>query len=260
MTDNTTSTGIALAIDHLVILVADLEQAIADYGALGFTVQRGGSHAAGSTHNALVGFGDGSYLELISFLRPDPQHRWGGWAAVGHQGFVDFALIPPAMDKMLRDARAAGLEYRGPLEGGRTRPDGALLRWQIATPPSRDLPFLCTDLSPRSLRVREGAVRQHANGVSAIHTITVQVDDLPASVSRYRALLGCDPLPAHGEPSTAQAEFSVGRSRLRLLAGGGGQGLVGLTLQGPADRQWPLDKTQGAAIAVTASAGAGAVG
>jgi catechol 2,3-dioxygenase-like lactoylglutathione lyase family enzyme len=58
-----------LPLDHVVILVAELERAIADYTTLGFTVQRGGTHAGGSTHNALVGFADGSYLELIAFLR-----------------------------------------------------------------------------------------------------------------------------------------------------------------------------------------------
>ena len=65
----------SLQLDHLVILVRDLESAIADYTALGFTVQRGGTHADGATHNALVGFADGSYLELIAFLKPAPAHR-----------------------------------------------------------------------------------------------------------------------------------------------------------------------------------------
>ena len=55
------------SIDHIVILVRNLEEAIADYTALGFTVTPGGVHADGATHNALVPFDDGSYLELIAF-------------------------------------------------------------------------------------------------------------------------------------------------------------------------------------------------
>ena len=60
-----------------------------------------------------MGFADGSYLELIAFIRPKPDHRWGGWAARGHQGFIDYAYarnggdphwIPP-----LRIAEAARL-------------------------------------------------------------------------------------------------------------------------------------------------------
>ena len=45
----------SLVLDHVVILVAELEAAIANYSALGFAVQRGGTHADGATHNALVG-------------------------------------------------------------------------------------------------------------------------------------------------------------------------------------------------------------
>ncbi|PMP81392.1 MAG: VOC family protein, partial [Roseiflexus castenholzii] len=56
-------------IDHIVILVRDLLAAIDDYTALGFTVTPGGVHADGATHNALVAFVDGGYLELIAFRR-----------------------------------------------------------------------------------------------------------------------------------------------------------------------------------------------
>ena len=41
-------------IDHVVIAVADLDRAIADFDALGFTVVRGGSHPGLGTHNALL--------------------------------------------------------------------------------------------------------------------------------------------------------------------------------------------------------------
>src|ERR1041384_7550234 len=66
------------AIDHIVILVNDLAAAIADYTALGFTVTPGGEHTGGATHNALVGFDDGVYFELIAFKEPSRQqdHRW----------------------------------------------------------------------------------------------------------------------------------------------------------------------------------------
>ena len=45
----------SLTLDHVVILVTDLGRAIEDYASLGFTVRRGGVHAVGATHNALVG-------------------------------------------------------------------------------------------------------------------------------------------------------------------------------------------------------------
>jgi catechol 2,3-dioxygenase-like lactoylglutathione lyase family enzyme len=39
----------SLSLDHIVIRVQDLEQAITHFSALGFTVQRGGTHADGAT-------------------------------------------------------------------------------------------------------------------------------------------------------------------------------------------------------------------
>ena len=66
-------------IDHLVIAVNDLDQAANDYRQLGFTVVPGGKHPVGS-HNALVAFEDGSYLEIIAFYREALDHRW--WDAI----------------------------------------------------------------------------------------------------------------------------------------------------------------------------------
>ncbi len=82
------------------------------------------------------------------------------------------------------------LRYDGPQAGGRVRPDGARLEWQTGRPQTSDLPFLCGDITPRHLRVAEGAVREHANGVRGVASLTVAVNDLKASLQRYRALLG----------------------------------------------------------------------
>ena len=60
-----------IRLDHLVLLVRDLELASADYESLGFAVTPGGEHADGLTRNALVPFQDGTYLELVSFLDPE---------------------------------------------------------------------------------------------------------------------------------------------------------------------------------------------
>lgn len=259
-----------LPLDHVVILVTDLEQTLADYTALGFNVQRGGTHADGFTHNALVGFADGSYLELIAFLKPKPDHRWGAWAARGHEGFVDFALLPPSVGEVVARAQAGGVGYQGPFDGGRTRLDGEVLRWQIGTPPTPDLPFLCGDVTPRALRVREGEVRVHANGVRGIASVTVAVHDLAASLAHYRALLGLglgDIPGATAVPGLGlrQAVLPLGPSRLVLVSPGPdreapaaaalqqalrerGEGLIGLALHAPADAALPRRQTHGAAI------------
>jgi len=257
-----------LTLDHLVILVPDLDTAITGYRSLGFTVEPGGTHADGATHNALVVFADGSYLELIAFLRPHPSHRWGAHAARGHSGFVDFALLPGSVGQVVAAAAARGLAYQGPLDGGRLRPDGERLVWQIGTPPAPELPFLCGDITPRALRVPEGALRQHPNGVTGVASMTVAVADLETSLARYAALLG---QPGERLPLTGlglqQARLQLGAASLLLVGpgadahgpaaqalhtalGGRTAGVVGLALHGAAAASLSLTKTHGAPIEV----------
>jgi catechol 2,3-dioxygenase-like lactoylglutathione lyase family enzyme len=261
----------SLSLDHIVILVEELEAAIADYRALGFTVQRGGTHADGATHNALVGFADGSYLEIIAFLRRAPEHRWWRYAEKSHQGYVDFALLPHDTGEVVRAAQARGLAYQGPIEGGRVRLDGQRLVWQTGTPPTVELPFLCGDVTPRALRVVEGDVRVHPNGVTGVASLSVVVRDLEASLARYAALLG--PQVAQGVRPVAvaglgqrQALLPLGPTTLVLVEAGPdaaessplrqmlqtrGEGVLGLALAGVAGtavKALPRGQTHGAAF------------
>lgn len=196
------------AIDHMVILVADLDAAIADYTALGFTVAPGGTHADGATHNALVVFADDSYLELIAFRREAPDHHWWRHVAAG-EGLIDFALLPTAIADDVAAAQSRGLDVDGPYAGGRLRPDGVRVAWQNALSSTFDLPFLCGDVTPRELRVPEGDLRVHANGVSGIAGVIVVVADLWASAARYQALLGSD---------AVGPTFALGSAAITLIA------------------------------------------
>lgn len=202
------------AIDHLVILVGDLAEAVSDYEHLGFTVVPGGEHADGLTHNALVSFADGSYLELIAFRHEAPNHRWWRYTHTG-EGLIDFALLPSEIAADVAAAQARGLSLSGPFPGGRERPDGVRLQWQTATAAAPELPFLCGDVTPRELRVPHGAAWRHANGVTGIFRITVAVNDLDRSAGRYAALLGHGPLVEPG-----RRLFKLGASYIALQAPG----------------------------------------
>jgi catechol 2,3-dioxygenase-like lactoylglutathione lyase family enzyme len=188
-----------LRLDHVVISVRDLAAASAEWAAAGFTVTPGGVHTGSPTHNALIGFADGSYLELIA-RRPGATEPASGLSArllrlEPDEGLVDFALHTSDLAATVAAARAAGLTLSDPTPAGRARPDGTRLAWETSRPTDPDLPFLITDTTPREWRVPGGAAAQHANGVTGIHGLGVQVHDLDASVARYRALLGVDPLP-----------------------------------------------------------------
>ena len=180
-----------LALDHIVIAVNDLDTAITDYRALGFQVLVGGQHPGRTSHNALVVFADGSYLEIIAWRAPAPEERWYRTLRDHGEGLVDFALLPHDTAQALAEARARGLDtLTGPLDGGRVRPDGAQLLWQTARHATPDVPFFCGDITPRALRVPEGAVRIHPNGALGVATLTVAVHDLDVTLARYQALLG----------------------------------------------------------------------
>lgn len=202
------------AIDHLVILVRDLAEAVEDYEALGFHVSPGGEHTDGATHNALISFADGTYLELLAFLREAPEHRWWRHSAAG-EGLIDFALLPGAIADDVAAARARGLPMLGPFPGGRERPDGVRIDWQSAMAELPELPFLCGDVTPRDLRVP--AAGDHANGASGIFRVTVAVRDVEAAAARYAALLGAAPLVEPG-----RRLFKLGPSYIALQQPGSG--------------------------------------
>jgi catechol 2,3-dioxygenase-like lactoylglutathione lyase family enzyme len=206
----------SLPLDHVVIAVLDLETAIADYTALGFQVLRGGDHPGRPTHNALVVFADGSYLELIAWKSPAPQERWWPLLQRHGEGIVDFALLPQDTAETVAGAARRGLVLEGPLDGGRLRPDGERLRWQTARPASADLPFLCGDITPRALRVPEGAARVHPNGAVGVARLEIAVRDLDVSLARYRALFG---EAAEGQIGDVTTEPDNGLRRAHITVG-----------------------------------------
>lgn len=170
-------------LDHVVFVARDLATAVEDYTRRGFTVTPGGEHTGGVTHNALVCFADGSYLELVAFRRPDATHRWWRHAETG--GFADIAVLS---DDLAQDLSALkDLVMREAAEGGRTRPDGVSLRWRAAFLRA-PLPFLIEDLTPRDLRVPGGDAARHANGVTGVATLVVAARDERSVEESYERL------------------------------------------------------------------------
>jgi hypothetical protein len=182
--------------DHIVIAVHDLDEAIRDYTAAGFTVTPGGEHKGGASHNALVTFEDGAYFEIIAFHNNGEGHRthWPATLQKG-EGFVDYALRTDDLQAEVRALRAAGLDYSDPVDGGRFRPDGQRIDWQTihygprASTPQR-LPFYCHDLTERTLRVPDGDAAAHANGITGVAGVTVVVADIEAASEDFARLTG----------------------------------------------------------------------
>ncbi len=269
------SIGGLLRLDHLVILVRDLDTAVKNYRRLGFTVAPGGRHADGATCNALVVFADDTYLELVAFTnrwmlarlrllrrlglleRFVPEEPSFGCRlrrrGAATEGLVDYALVPDADDatRRIAEARARGLEIDGPFPGGRTRLDGQRVAWQFGFPHDQTLPFLCADTTSRQLRVPEGDVRTHANGALAIAGVIIEVADLEAASAAYGQLLGDDPV----RKAEGQAMFSAGTS-IVLRQHQTARGPMQVTLEVAEDKAaGPLDRrlTEGVEIDMVSS-------
>jgi catechol 2,3-dioxygenase-like lactoylglutathione lyase family enzyme len=254
---------VPLSIDHVVIAVNDLAQTTHDYQTLGFTVTIGGDHAHRGSHNSLITFQDGSYIELIAFKHEPPvkDNNWWDLLQTG-EGLVDFALVSADLIAETGQLQARGFEITGPLEGGRLRPDGIRIAWRVArlnkTGPDH-LPFLIDDITEHELRVPGGDAAVHANGVTGIAGISVGIGSLDRAASIYRDLLG--------EPTSAPADghrlrFAVGTQRIDLVEPGPespelaetiarrGSGPYRLTLRGPSAGELPIELTHAAQVLI----------
>jgi catechol 2,3-dioxygenase-like lactoylglutathione lyase family enzyme len=234
-------------LDHLVILVRDLDRAVRDYKGLGFTVALGGEHADGLTRNALIPFKDGSYFELVTFLDSgDARDNVWGWRAFlpSGGGLIDYCI---ASDDVRADARGReerGFRVDGPTDGGRRLPDGTEIRWRVARirQDGRLLPFLIEDLTPRSLRVPGGPAAEHPNGAVGIARLEVVASDAGTAARALAALIGGPddtktkgPLRLGGcTLSPVATDLGAGR---RLEAAGPGPLAVWLATGGPGDAE-----------------------
>jgi catechol 2,3-dioxygenase-like lactoylglutathione lyase family enzyme len=225
----------AFLLDHVVIAVADLDRAIAHYRSLGFTVRPGGVHHGGVSHNALVVFADRSYFELIAFRQDAPDNRWWQLLKNAGEGIVDFALLPDDMETDLAAVRGRGLDMEGPIAGGRIRPDGVTVEWQIARPKTTDLPFWCYDVTARVLRVPIG---EHPNAATGISQVRIAALNLPASRERYHAPVGGNGIDPTAETVTTRigttgiALLDGDRADIRSHLAARGEGVFSVTLGG----------------------------
>jgi catechol 2,3-dioxygenase-like lactoylglutathione lyase family enzyme len=259
-------------IDHVVILVNDLEEGMRAYRELGFTVAAGGKHPR-YTHNALVPFADGTYLELIAFWETAPEgeehmHRWQRHLAHGG-GLIDFAVASDDLNADAASFKQRGIALAGPSDGARSRPDGQQLAWKTAQPTGDNigaLPFIIQDVTPRELRVASGDAANHANGVRGIRSLAVVTADQSAAQDRYTALLGKDAPDGEGLPNLDNADgvyYLIGAQRVDVATPTGagvardelqrrGESVLELTLLGPDTLDIAPERAGGARLRVVA--------
>lgn len=124
--------------DHLIHWVPDLDAAVRDYQALGFTVQPGGQHPQFGTHNAAWRL-DTRYIELIA-VRDEPTARTGigpDWPEVDATlraggGAGAFGVLVADVTATVANLRSRGIPVDDPETGSIRRADGSTGVWQSA--------------------------------------------------------------------------------------------------------------------------------
>ena len=152
-----------LQIDHVTIAGMELEPMRQAFAEAGLATVYGGAHSGGVTHMALLGFDDGSYIELIAAADPGDSGRSDlsgtRWAAqiAGNAGPAAWAARTGDIAAESARILSLGVPVAGPIEMSRQRPDGALVEWELTflgdQPAGAVLPFLIQDHTPRERRV-----------------------------------------------------------------------------------------------------------
>lgn len=121
------------ALDHLVVAVADLPEAIDRFEErLGVRAAIGGRHARWGTHNALLSLGPGRYLELVA-EDPQAKRRPQPFGLEG-EGLprITAWMIAATLPQAAEEARRRGFDPGGCEAMERIRPDGGRVAWRLA--------------------------------------------------------------------------------------------------------------------------------
>ncbi len=210
MTLPTMRSPLRLRIDHVTLAGRDLAAMRERFAALGLATDYGGPHENGITHMALLGFDDGSYLELISSLRPGtPAPLWNPQIA-GDAGPAAWCVRGADLAAEAGRLAAAGVASRGPIPMARHRPDGTRLTWDLlfpgADPPGATLPFAIADRTARGLRVAPSA-SVAGSELSGVGQVVIGVHSLTEASERFQRAFGW-PAPLRADSSALGARVA----------------------------------------------------
>ena len=126
----------SMELDHLVYAAADLETAVdALEQRLGVRAGPGGRHEALGTHNALLGLGPATYLEILA---PDPEAEnpatpgvLGLASATSSELLATWAVRCDDIDDAVARARERGFDPWDPVDAHRTGADGRTTHWRL---------------------------------------------------------------------------------------------------------------------------------
>ncbi len=180
----------ALTIDHVPFAVGDLDEATATFERLGLAPDYGGVHDNGCTHMSVLGFADGSYVELIAERERGDHGFWPDHIRAD-AGPAAWCVRVPDIVSECRRVLESGHPVRGPLYGAREREDGRLVEWDRAEFGADErrllFPFAIEDRTPLSYRVSESP-SVAVGPLTGVGQVVLAVRDLAAAVETFRGI------------------------------------------------------------------------
>ncbi len=183
-------------IDHVVILVHDLDRAQDTYSRLGFKLTPRGFHSLGSQNHCMM-FGH-DYVELLAVPKPHPVMQNFTDFLARSEGLAALALASTDARALHAGLVASGIAADAPLDFARPveMPDGARdAAFRIVQLPKAVTPgclsFVCQHFN-RDL-VWQPPLQSHPLGVTGIAAIAVTASTVATTARAYSRVLGSEP-------------------------------------------------------------------
>lgn len=212
-------------IDHVVIVVRDLDKAQRAYARMGFTLTPRGFHTLGSQNHCLM-FGS-DYVELLAVPVHHPANRHYAEFLQRGEGLAGLAFATDDAAGLHAGLAAEGIAAGEPLDFSRPVEGLGEARFRITTLPAEATPglnsFACQHFTPGLVWRPE--YQRHANGATALAAMAVIAEDPSAAAARYATLIGTLPrriaegqlVEAGSTPIAITSRGKLGR-RLRNVA------------------------------------------
>lgn len=204
--------SVVLELDHVSVCGSNLDTLRQAFTDVGLTPDVGGAHGNGVTQMAMIGFDDGTYIELIAPINAGATSgsEWAKFMAeeaVPCAWAVGTNVLLQEVDRL----KKAGIPVQNPAPGSRKRPDGMSVEWKTADvgsgTPGSTLPFVIEDQTPRAWRVQTSASVQGAP-VTGVENVVLAVTNLDAAIALFRKAYGwADPLTENQKDFGKMAYF-----------------------------------------------------
>jgi len=203
-------------LDHIILGCNDLDKGIAFvHDGTGVLPAMGGVHPGRGTRNALLSLGERRYLEIIA---PDPAQteivHFPQIRSMTDPRLIGWAAHPPDIAALAKQLRENKVEFTGPDDGARKRPDGHVLNWKtinLADDRHGLLPFFI-EWSADSVHPSKDASAKCTLDYFEIQSTDPQ--ELAATLKR----IGIDFPVEHSDKNRLQAMISGPKGDLKLLS------------------------------------------